>query len=58
MTILFLLIPASLILGCLGLVAFLWSLRDAQYDDLDGARHRILSGEFDQAPKAPPTTRP
>jgi cbb3-type cytochrome oxidase maturation protein len=36
------LIPAALFLGLLGLAAFLWSLRAGQYDDLDGAAHRIL----------------
>ena len=36
------LIPAALFLGGLGLVAFLWSLRSGQYDDLDGAAERIL----------------
>ena len=37
------LIPAALFLGLLGLAAFLWSLRSGQYDDLDGAAHRISS---------------
>ena len=37
------LIPAALFLGLLGLAAFLWSLRAGQYDDLDGAAHRILT---------------
>lgn len=36
------LIPIALFLGALGLVAFLWSLRSGQYDDLEGAAHRIL----------------
>lgn len=36
------LIPAALFLGLLGLGGFLWSLRTGQYDDLDGAAHRIL----------------
>lgn len=36
------LIPVALFLGAMGLVAFLWSLRSGQYDDLDGAAHRIL----------------
>ena len=36
------LIPAALFLGLVGLGAFLWSLRTGQYDDLDGAAHRIL----------------
>ena len=42
MKILLLLIPLALLLGALGLAAFLWSLRSGQYDDLDGAAQRIL----------------
>lgn len=42
MTILGLLIPAALLLGLGGLVAFLWSVRSGQYEDLDGAAQRIL----------------
>lgn len=42
MNILAILIPVSLTLGGLGLLAFLWSLRADQYDDLDGAAWRIL----------------
>ena len=38
----FYLIPISVILGAAGLVIFLWTLRDGQYDDLDGASQRIL----------------
>lgn len=39
------LIPAALLLGGLGLVAFLWSLRSGQYDDLEGAAWRALDDE-------------
>lgn len=42
MNILAILIPVSLCLGGVGLVAFLWSLRADQYEDLDGAAWRIL----------------
>ncbi len=42
MTSLLFLIPASLCLGGLGLVAFLWSLNSGQYEDLDGAALRVL----------------
>lgn len=42
MTNLLMLIPAALLLGLLGLAAFLWALRSGQFDDLDGAAHRIL----------------
>ncbi len=36
------LIPAALFLGLAGLLAFLWSLRSGQFDDLEGAGSRIL----------------
>ena len=39
------LIPIALGLGVLGLVAFIWSLRNGQYDDLDGAAQRILDDD-------------
>jgi cbb3-type cytochrome oxidase maturation protein len=42
MNVLVYLVPAALGLGLLGLVAFLWSLKSGQYDDLDGAALRIL----------------
>ncbi|MEX0969945.1 MAG: cbb3-type cytochrome oxidase assembly protein CcoS [Paracoccaceae bacterium] len=51
MTILAILIPVSLGLGLLGLVAFFWSLRNAQYDDPDGQAERILSDRYDDAPR-------
>ena len=41
----FYLIPISVILGAAGLVIFLWTLRDGQYEDLDGAAQRILYEE-------------
>lgn len=37
------LIPVALFLGSVGLFAFLWSLRSGQYEDLEGAAHRILT---------------
>ncbi|MEJ5082923.1 MULTISPECIES: cbb3-type cytochrome oxidase assembly protein CcoS [unclassified Ochrobactrum] len=36
------LIPIALGLGILGLAGFLWSLKNGQYEDLDGAATRIL----------------
>jgi cbb3-type cytochrome oxidase maturation protein len=50
MTALAILIPAALLLGGIGLAAFLWSLRSGQYDDLDGAAMRILDDDRDKAP--------
>ncbi|PDT85822.1 cbb3-type cytochrome oxidase assembly protein CcoS [Sinorhizobium sp. BJ1] len=36
------LIPIALVLGGLGLVAFLWAVKSGQYEDLDGASWRVL----------------
>lgn len=36
------LVPLSIVMGIAGLLAFLWSLRTRQYEDLDGAAARIL----------------
>ena len=36
------LIPVALLLGLIGLVGFLWALKSGQFEDLDGAAHRIL----------------
>jgi len=35
-------VPAALLLGLMALAAFLWALRDGQFDDPDGAAGRIL----------------
>lgn len=42
MDIMIFLIPAAVLMGAIGLGAFFWSLRSGQYEDLDGAAHRIL----------------
>jgi len=42
MTVLLFLIPIALLMGGLGLTAFLWALKSGQYDDMDGAAQRIL----------------
>jgi cbb3-type cytochrome oxidase maturation protein len=41
------LIPIGIVMGVAGLVAFLWSLRTGQYEDLDGAAERILDERDD-----------
>lgn len=45
MTHLLILIPISLLLGGLGLVAFTWCLKHGQYEDLEGAAERILEDD-------------
>jgi len=47
------LIPIALGLGLVGLAAFLWSLRSGQFDDLEGAAHRILFDDDDDAAQTP-----
>jgi len=42
---LLILIPVALGLGLLGLLAFVWSLKSKQYEDLDGAAQRILDDD-------------
>lgn len=42
MNIILFLLPIALCLGGLGLVAFMWSLKTGQYEDLEGAANRIL----------------
>jgi cbb3-type cytochrome oxidase maturation protein len=42
MSALSILIPAALLLGLIGLLAFFWSIKTRQFDDLDGAAERIL----------------
>jgi cbb3-type cytochrome oxidase maturation protein len=54
MDILFILIPAALGLGVLGLLAFVWTLGHQQYEDLAGAAARILSDAYDKAPDPDP----
>jgi cbb3-type cytochrome oxidase maturation protein len=39
------LLPIALLLGGMALVAFLWALLSGQYEDLDGAAHRVLIDE-------------
>lgn len=45
MDVLIYLIPVALALGLLGLAGFLWSLKAGQYDDLEGAKYRILEDD-------------
>ena len=42
MDVLLILIPVALLLGLLGLGAFVWALKSGQFEDLDGAAVRIL----------------
>jgi cbb3-type cytochrome oxidase maturation protein len=45
MNVLVYLVPMALVLGLIGLGAFLWSLQTSQYEDLEGAAVRVLSDD-------------
>ncbi|MBP2562363.1 cbb3-type cytochrome oxidase maturation protein [Neorhizobium galegae] len=47
MTALSVLVPLTVAMGAAGLLAFLWSMRSKQYEDLDGAAERILLEDDD-----------
>ncbi len=52
MNVLVYLIPISLFLGGIGLLAFIYTVRSNQYDDPEGDSRRILSDEWDDRPKS------
>ena len=54
-------VPLALTLGLIGLMGFLWSLRNGQYDDLEGAGWRAIAdddvGQESPAPQSSPRQR-
>lgn len=48
MSLLAILIPVALGMGAVGLATFFWAMRNDQFEDLDGAAHRILIDEDDE----------
>jgi cbb3-type cytochrome oxidase maturation protein len=55
MEVLIYLVPLALVLGLLGLAAFLWTLNSNQYDDLDGAAWRAISDDEIGPTRHPPS---
>lgn len=51
MNVLIILVPLALGLGLAGLAAFMWCMRNGQYEDLEGASLRVLSD--DDLPQSP-----
>jgi len=47
MDILLFLIPVAFLLGMIGLLAFFWTLKHRQYEDMEGAANRILLDDDD-----------
>src|SRR4029079_19792734 len=57
MEVLVFLVPLALLLGLFGLLGFLWSLKNGQYDDLEGAAWRAISDD-DETPTPPGASSP
>jgi cbb3-type cytochrome oxidase maturation protein len=51
MTALLYLIPISILLGAVALFTFLWTAKNGQYEDLEGAAARILTDEDKPLPQ-------
>ncbi|MBX3531361.1 MAG: cbb3-type cytochrome oxidase assembly protein CcoS [Rhizobiaceae bacterium] len=51
------LVPVALGMGLAGLLAFLWSMKSGQLEDLDGAAERVLLHDTDDAPLPDRTPR-
>ena len=48
------LVPLALGMGLVALLAFLWSVKSGQWEDLDGAAERVLLNEAADAPLPDP----
>lgn len=51
MNILIWLAPLSVLIGFLGLLAFLWTFKSGQYEDPKGAAARVLDDHLDPGPR-------
>lgn len=47
MSVLFVVLPVALALAAAGLTAFLWAIRQGQYDDLDTPPYRAMFDDED-----------
>jgi cbb3-type cytochrome oxidase maturation protein len=56
MSILYLLIPLTLFIMVIAILAFIWSVKTGQFDDLEGPAYRILMDDDD--PRIPPARKP
>ena len=43
------LLPGMLLLGIVGVAVFFWAVRNGQYDDMEGAAHRVLMDDDEPA---------
>ena len=58
MSILYLLIPLGLVVVALGLWAFLWAVREGQFEDLDTPAVQVLLDDDRAPPPESPASRP
>jgi cbb3-type cytochrome oxidase maturation protein len=58
MEVMIILVPLALALGLAGLLAFLWSLKSGQYDDLEGAAWRAIADDDEPQPVVRAERRP
>jgi len=45
MSVIYGLIPGMILLGLISVLVFFWSVRNGQYDDMEGPAHRILDDD-------------
>ncbi len=59
MDILYLLIPLAVVIMIVAVAAFIWAVKNGQYEDLEGPAHRILMDDDDpRIPGARPADKP
>jgi len=59
MDILYLLIPLAVLIMIVAVAAFIWAVKNGQYEDLEGPAHRILMDDDDpRIPGARPVDKP
>lgn len=58
MSLMLFMLPFMLALGGALLAVFLWAVRQDQFEDLEGEKHRIFFEDMDRQPPSPPRVRP
>lgn len=49
---LYIMIPAAIFLGIIGLVSLVWSVKTGQFEDVEGPKYRIFFDDGEKAPNA------
>lgn len=60
MEMLYVMIPAAIFLGIVGMIFLIWSIKTGQFDDVEGPKYRIFFEDDNKAAKqgAPQEKRP